>query len=273
MFLRASVSLWRSLGLLQPSLETEHLGDFLDDRAHDLGMPGHGAAAERVIAEVVDDAGDTARCLADEYDGVVSEEVDARGPGRFEAEADVLVDLAETERLNLAVERDALFELAQVGPVERLAELGLAAEDDLEELAAAHLEVEQEANLFEQLRREPVRLVDDEHGPLPLRVAREQQPVEEREHLRLRAGAGELQLLAELDEEFRDRQERVEDVDGVDLEIEVIHCRVEQRRLARPDLPRDHQETLVILEAVLQVRNHIEVVLGLEEEFLVVGDV
>ena len=72
----------------------------------------------------------------------------------------------------------ALGELLELGPLEHRAQLGLADQDDLQQLALVGLEVGQQAQLLEHLGRELLRLVDDEHVVLADGVGLQQEVVE-----------------------------------------------------------------------------------------------
>ena len=80
--------------------------------------------------------------------------------------------------MNLAAQGDALLGLSKLGLVQNVSKLGLARQDYLQLLRRVRLEVRHQANLFEHGGREPVRLVDDEHGAEPARVARVQNVAE-----------------------------------------------------------------------------------------------
>ncbi len=76
---------------------------------------------------------------------------------------DVALGLEAVERLEVVAHGDALAQLAQAALVEPVAQLGLADQDDLQQLALVGLEVREQPHLLEQLRLEILRLVDQEH--------------------------------------------------------------------------------------------------------------
>ncbi len=63
----------------------------------------------------------------------------------------------------MVAHRDALAQLAKAAFVELVAQLGLADERDLQQLALVGLEVRQQPHLLEQLAAQVLRLVDQEH--------------------------------------------------------------------------------------------------------------
>ena len=72
----------------------------------------------------------------------------------------------------------ALRQLLEVGPLEHRAQLGLADEDDLQQLPLVGLEVGEQAQLLEHVDRQHLRLVDDEDVVLADGVGLEQEVVE-----------------------------------------------------------------------------------------------
>jgi hypothetical protein len=88
--------------------------------------------------------------------------------GQFQPVLDILADLEARERLEMITHRDALAQLAQARAVQAVAQLRLAQQDDLQQLAVVGLDVGEQADLFEQVLGQILRLVNDEHGFLAL---------------------------------------------------------------------------------------------------------
>ena len=84
-------------------------------------------------------------------------------PGHREAVADVAPVSLVGQRTQVVARDHALRELFQLGPREHLAQLGLADQDDLQQLAFVGLQVGQQAQLLQHVGREHLRLVDDQH--------------------------------------------------------------------------------------------------------------
>ena len=100
---------------------------------------------------------------------------------------DVLGGLVGGERLGAAPEEDALAELAHAGMTQLLFELRLTGEHDLQQLLGGGLEVGEQANLFEQLPGEVLRLVDDDDAGLIHAEALDEPAVELEQHAALGA--------------------------------------------------------------------------------------
>jgi hypothetical protein len=83
------------------------------------------------------------------------------------------------------VDRDALPELAQFRLGQLGLEFGLTHEEDLEQLLAVHLEVREQADLFEQIALEILRLVQKQDRQLAAPADLDQMPLEQHHHLRL----------------------------------------------------------------------------------------
>ena len=83
---------------------------------------------------------------------------------------DVVLGLASATAPQVEARDHALRQLLELGPREHRAQLGLADQDDLQQLALVGLEVGQQAQLLEHVGREILRLVDDQHVVLADRV-------------------------------------------------------------------------------------------------------
>ena len=95
-------------------------------------------------------------------------------PGDIQTMPHIGADLVGIERPQVATGGDPLRELAHLLPVEDLQQLRLAEQHDLQQLVAIRLEVGQQAQLFEDIDGEILRLVDDQHGFASMRIGFEQ---------------------------------------------------------------------------------------------------
>ena len=105
------------------------------------------------------------------------------------------------ERVEVIPGGDALRELAQFRPREQITQLGLPDQDDLQQLGRRRLEIGEQPHLFERVRAQVLRLVDDQHDAPSARV-RVQQSAADQVHQQLDAAAPGLgyrdpQLLAD----------------------------------------------------------------------------
>ena len=93
--------------------------------------------------------------------------------GHGQTVAQVQMGLDAIQGLELPTQGNALGELPEFGTLEEGVELGLAEQDDLEQLLGRRLQVRQQPKLFEDNGIEILRLVDDDNRPStgrPLRV-------------------------------------------------------------------------------------------------------
>src|SRR6185503_14012477 len=96
----------------------------------------------------------------------------------------------------LAAERNALFQLAQIAFVQSRRELWLSGEDDRQQLGLVGFDVGEQTDLFEQLQRKTLRLVNDQDARLAATITIPQQLLQLDEECRLRAPRRRLQLEA-----------------------------------------------------------------------------
>src|SRR5437868_4090977 len=73
---------------------------------------------------------------------------------------------------------NALIQLRQFRIEEQLAQLRLADEDDVQQLLGFRLEIQQQTDLFKQLRRQGLRLIEDQHAQAAGIMLRDQIRVE-----------------------------------------------------------------------------------------------
>src|SRR5262249_37434270 len=133
--------------------------------------------------------------------------------GDREAMAHIGFGLVAVERRQVIARGDALGELAQFRLGEDLAQLGLAQKYNLQQFLRRRFEGRQEAQLFERVGREVLRLVDDQHDAQALRIGVEQIGVQRVDEALEAAAARldvELQLLADRLEQLYGRQLRVQ---------------------------------------------------------------
>ena len=151
-------------------------------------------AEQRAVADHVDHARDAAAQAVDLLERARRERLGGRA-GHAHAVLDVPGALVARERAQVIAAGDALRELAQVRLLEQRAQFFLADQDDLQQLGRRRLEVREQAHLFERLRTEVLRFVDDQHDASAARV-RLEQVMPEQVHERLGAVAPVLGHLA-----------------------------------------------------------------------------
>ncbi len=170
--------------------------------------------------------------------------------------------------LEVIASRDALRDLAHLGAIEHLAQLGLPDQDDLQQLLLRRLEVRQEAHLLEQLGGQRLRFIDDEHHPAAFGMRVHELHVQ-RVDLRLDRpldGRRAAQLLDDRFEELERRELWAEDQRDVGFLGQPLEHAADQRRLARADFARELDEAAALRDAVEKMcervgvpRAHIEI--------------
>src|ERR1700754_446705 len=131
--------------------------------------------------------------------------------------------------------------------------LGLAAENDLQQLVAVGLEIREQANLFEQVFREQVRFVNHQYGAHSLRVTRHQQVAERAQHSRFRGLRFHAKFAGQQIEELFGREERIEDVGCEHGAIKRLQHGAQDSRLAAADFAGDYDNAFAIFDAVLEI--------------------
>ena len=177
------------------------------------------------------------------------------------------------------VARDhTLGQLRQLRLRHQFAQLGLAYQDDLQQLLLIGFEVGQQAQLLQHVTRKALRLVDDEHGVLARGMLGEQPGIEG--------------INTFLDGGPRRIARRVRNAEFVadggqqllraELGIEDIRCRAAfrsllqetatDRGLARPHLAREQYEAATAIEPVEQMRQRLPMALAQKEIARIRGD-
>ena len=116
-----------------------------------------------------------------------SEKIFSVRAGDQKALRDVVRRLLGGDRVGPGPQRDSLPQLAHIGSAQLLFEFGLAGENDLHQLLRGRLQVGEQANLFQQLPLQVLRLVDDDDAGLFAAVTLDQPAVELDQHARLGA--------------------------------------------------------------------------------------
>jgi hypothetical protein len=115
-------------------------------------------------------------------------------------------------------------------------ELGLTHEQDLQQLRGRRLEVRQQPHLLEHLRREVLRLVDDQERDLVAAQAVDQEVVQRHQVLGLGpARVLDVELVEQHPQEVERLDARIEDERRGHRRLELRQQRVDQRRLPRAD--------------------------------------
>ena len=219
-------------------------------------------AEQRAIADHVDHARDAAAQPVDLAQRRRREHF-RRGAGHAHAVLHVARGLLGGERIEVVTARDALRQLAQVGLVEQRTQFRLADQDDLQQLGRGRLEVGEQPHLFERLGAQVLGLVHDQHHAAAARV-RVEQLAPDQVHQRLGAAApglrhGDVQLLADRQQELRRRDPRVQDQRHVGVARQLLEQAADDGGLAGAHFARELDEAARLVDAVHQVRERLRV--------------
>ena len=174
--------------------------------------------------------------------------------------------LARRERPEVPTQRDPLVQLREIGIEEELAQLRLADKHDSEQFLGIRLEVQQQPDLLEQLDREGLRLVENQHADAAGAMLRHEERVQLIDELALGLIRDrQLELAADPPQQLERGERRHERVRRRHVRPELGEKAAEQRRLPRADLAGDADEAARLVQAELQVRERLRV-LGGEKE-------
>jgi hypothetical protein len=223
---------------------------------------------QRVVADHADRARNAVRPLVDQRHRLAREHLRADAPSRPDPPGDVAGRFLQRERPELAAQRDALLELPQRLVVEQRRDLGLAGHDHREQLALVGLDVGEQPDLFEDVARQALCLVDQQYRGFAGFGAAAQHVFElqQQRRLRLARPVAQLEAVREHLDELGARERRV-------LQMHAVHARrlplergPDERRLAGPRLAHEQRDAGTAGDAVLQVAQRLPVNVGHHQE-------
>ena len=188
--------------------------------------------------------------------------------GHGQAVADVLRRLCLGQCAQVEAGNHALRQLLQFRPGQHAAQLGLADQHHLQQLALAGFEVGQQAQLLQHIGREVLRLVDDQHVVAPGRVLRQQEGVQRVDvvlhRLRTRWHGG-VELVADGLQQLKHGELGVEDVGDVAVRRDLLQEAAADGGLAGPDLARQQHEAATSVQPIQQMGQRLAVALTHEQ--------
>ena len=113
--------------------------------------------------------------IVNQRHGIAREYARADAPGGLDAAGDVVGRFLRAQGPKLASQGDALLQLPQRHIVQPPGQLGLPGNDHGNQLGLTGLDVRQQPDFLQQVERQALRLVDDEHRRLAPFVALAQQ--------------------------------------------------------------------------------------------------
>ena len=201
-------------------------------------------------------------------EGIVAQRQLAVQAGHGQPVGQVGRGLRRVQRTQVVARDDALRELLQARFGEALAQLGLADQHDLQQLVRVGLQIRQQAQLFEHLAAEVLRLVDDQQAVPSGRMPGQQEGVE-RVHASLQAvlgGARQPEFLQHRVQQLGGAELGVEDVGHVAVGRQLGQEAAAHGGLAGADLAGQQHEATAALDPVEQVRQCLAMALAQEQE-------
>jgi hypothetical protein len=185
--------------------------------------------------------------------GVGAEQHGAAVAGRAQAKGEKLADQRGLHWRHGKTVGDAFLQLAHVRQVQVRIELGLAEQDDLQQLVAARFQVRQQADFLERLQRHGLRLFHQQQHLAAGRVAGDQFVVQAAQHL---VGAAPGRLQAQLGGDgvhhLLGPQAGIDQVDDVDIVRQPALHHAAEHGLAAADLAGHLDDALAVGDGVQQ---------------------
>ena len=225
------------------------------DRRRDTRPPGRVRAEQGPVADGVEQPRDAAR-------EPIGDACGARIEDRLPLACDlhpmlhVRDRLLGGERTQVRAHGNPLGELTQLRPGQELLELGLADQDDLEELLPRRLDIRQQTNLLQDRRTQVLGLVDDQDGPTTASVSVEQsmgQGVDQDLEAPGPRWIGDPELVAHSREQLDRCEPGIEDHRDIDVRWQLLQKGAAHRGLSRTDFARQLHDATARADPVEQV--------------------
>src|SRR5438309_5899339 len=242
--------------------------DLFDGIGRDYPLVRQKTGQQHAIAEQVDASRNTSARGEDRFERVRHDERHAIPADAFEPMLDVALRVIGVQRTDMARRDYALAQCMRLGALQDRAEFGLSDQETLQQGMRANLEIRQHAQLFNGLRCQVLRLVDDQQASLALAGMRGEQGLERKEQLRLgkllrpdsKGGCDHAQRIFRI-------QLRADEIGGDHLlGIQFGEETANQRRLSGPDLSGDDDEPLALMQPVFDKRHRAPVLPAVEVE-------
>src|SRR5262249_45055468 len=160
------------------------------------------------------------------------------------------------ERPQVVTGDHSLGQLPEIVAAKQSDQLRLANQDDLQELPGGCFEIREESDLLQHVRRQVLRLVDDEHRATPAAVRVQQILVElvDEDLPAFRSGwEHDAQLVAHRRQEFHVGQLGIQDERYIDLGRELLEQTPAEGGLPSPDLAGELDEAASLADSVQEM--------------------
>ncbi len=253
-------------------LVVKHLARRLvDDVAVNAGLAGGVRPQQCAVAQQIDAPRHPARQFVDACNRLLVKRHLAHPPGNGQPVADVVHRFLLGERWQMKTRNHPLGELLHVGPGQHGAQLGLADQHDLQQLAFAGFQVGQEAQLLDDFGRQVLCLVDDEHVVLAGGVGLEQKRVE-RVHMVGHRGVGlapgrvvDVKFVVDGAQQLDHGELGIEDVGDVAVLGNLLQKGAAHRGLAGTDFAGEQHKAATPAQSVQQMGQRLAVPLAHEQ--------
>ena len=189
----------------------------------------------------------------------------SKGSGPDQPVGDVLGAFLGAQRVEVEAGDDPLGQLLQLGPRQHVAQLGLADQHDLQQLAFVGFQVGEQAQLLQHLGAELLGLVDNEHAVAAGRVGLQQELVEQPRPVAhgfgacRRAGGDHTEVLTHGLHQLGGGEARVDDIGHVAVRRHLLQETAADGGLAGADLAGEHHEAATAVQPVEKVGQRLAV--------------
>src|SRR5580698_10908848 len=193
----------------------------------------------------------------------------------MQAALDVSRRLLQIERHQLRAEGNSLLELAQSHRVQFVVQLWLAHQQNLQQLGLGRFQVGQQPDLFQNLRRQLMRLIHHQHRGQPLAVALDYVPVELQEQFTfILVRRRQLEISGDVLQKLNRRHQAVKHIGVGDIVIflEQLQQAAQQQRFASSYFTRQDDESFTPPHAIIKCSQRLVVPLRREQKRRVGSD-
>ena len=169
------------------------------------------------------------------------------------------------QRPEVIARGDALRKLTQIWSRQHLGQLWLTDKNDAQQFAFVGFQIGQQAQLLQHVRREVLRLVNEQYGGSSGSITSQQllvDVVHQSLDAAVRIAAIDTQFIGDGFEELHCVQPRIEHECNVDMRWHLLKQTATQRGLARADLAGQHHKAALIVQAIDKMRERIAMSFG-----------
>ena len=234
-------------------------------------LPGRIGTKQGAVTQQIDAPRDAARQHMHAPQRPAAERHRAAQPGHSQAVRNVLLGFLRAQCVEVKARNHALRQLLQRRARHHRAQLWLANQDDLQQLALVGFQVGEQAQLLQHVGFQVLRLVNDEHRVAPGRMRRQQRGIQGVDvvldgfHPRHIGLVGHAKLVADGAQQFPHGELGVEDVGHIAVLRDLLQKAAAHRGLARAHLACQQHEAAACIQPIEQVGQGLSVPLAHEK--------